>query len=365
MEKRKVKLYISLTSAALAALCVLAVVWSLARAERKRYQAEHEEQVRSQLLATKTRLEDTTNSRLSLIQGLGAYISGVNPYIYREEFNTLARLIIVQQSGVRGIFYQDQEVDLFYPEAGKPANLKSAIGKQGVATEAIKNKTVVLGGWMEWEQENQVLIGLSPVFQKPDNQKERYWGLAGILIDKNTLFKEAENTLLKAATNNSKSLLYAVRGKSKKEKILFGDAKIFEGKPVILDVKLPNDTWELAAIPVGGWPRNAPISGKLWLAGLMLMFVVGGLVFVVVYLVVISKVEESLDIEAILSRIDAILSRVLLLVEKIRRRLGMKKELGEVEEDMANRFNSPELTGGDLIDKSSEVKDNPTELPKE
>ncbi|MGB3511421.1 MAG: hypothetical protein WBA93_19730 [Microcoleaceae cyanobacterium] len=280
MKKYPVKLYINITLAVVATISVFAVVWNLARAETKRYQTEYREKVRSQMLATKTRLEDVTNSRLSIIQGLGSYVSNINPYIYREEFNTLAKLMIVQQSGVRGIFYQDSDVDLFYPPTetitNKSANLKSAIGKQGVATEAIKNKSVVLGGWMKWDGENQVLVGLSPVFLKSDNKKERYWGLAGILIDKNTLFKEAE------ITNNSEFLQYAVRGEN--GEILFGNAEIFEGKPVIVDVKLPNHVWKLAAFPGSGWPRNAPIAGKLWLAGGVLALVTGGLVFVVFYL---------------------------------------------------------------------------------
>lgn len=280
MKKYPVKLYINITLAVLATISVFAVVWNLARAETKRYQTEYREKVRSQMLATKTRLEDVTNFRLSIIQGLGSYVSNINPYIYQEEFNTLAKLMIVQQSGVRGIFYQDSDVDVFYPPTAsitnKSANLRSAIGRQGVATEAIKNKSVVLGGWMKWDKENQVLIGLSPVFLKSDNKKDKYWGLAGILIDQNTLFEEAE------LTNNSESLEYAVQGEN--GEILFGNPEIFESKSVVVDVKLPNDMWKLAAVPVSGWPRNAPISDKLWLAGIILALVTGGLVFAVFYL---------------------------------------------------------------------------------
>ena len=299
MKKYPVNLYIGITLAVLASISVLTVVWKLARAETKRYQAERREQVRSQMLARKTRLEDVTNSRLSLIQGLGAYISNVNPYIYREEFNTLAKFMIVQRTGVKGILYQDSDVDLFYSQtesiATKPANLKSAIGRQGVATEAIKNKSVVLGGWMKWDQENEVLIGLSPVFLKSDNNKDRYWGLAGILIDKNTLFAEAE------LTNNLESLQYVVQGEN--GEVLFGDQEVLQGKPVILDVELPNNVWKLAAVPGSGWSKNAPISSKLWLAGGVLALVTGGLVFGLFYLFTKDKnlgesniqTEENID----------------------------------------------------------------------
>ncbi|MDJ0555661.1 MAG: hypothetical protein QNJ68_14700 [Microcoleaceae cyanobacterium MO_207.B10] len=280
MKKYPVKLYIGIILGVLAAISVLAVIRSLSRAETKRYQTEYREKVRSQMLATKTRLEDATNSRLSLIQGLGAYISNVNPYIYREEFNTLAKLMVIQQSGVRGILYQDSDVDLFYPQtegiATKPANLKSAIGRQGVATEAIKNKSIVLGGWMKWDEENEVLIALSPVFLKSNNKKDRYWGLAGILIDKNSLFQAAE------ITNNSENLQYVVQGEN--GEILFGDKEVLQEKPVILDVKLPNNLWKLAAVPESSWPKNSPIYSKLWMAGTVLALVIGGLVFGFFYL---------------------------------------------------------------------------------
>ncbi|HLO48457.1 MAG TPA: EAL domain-containing protein [Kamptonema sp.] len=51
---------------------------------------------------------------------------------------------------------------------------------------------------------------------------------------------------------------------------------------MVLEVSLPNGSWQLAAIPKGGWPRQSPISGWLRVGGGALALLSGVLVFVLV-----------------------------------------------------------------------------------
>jgi two-component system sensor histidine kinase ChiS len=82
---------------------------------------------------------------------------------------------------------------------------------------------------------------LVPPFFSPPPEKApesgSYWGLTGIIIDQDTLFKEA------GLFEKSAKLKYTIRGKDglgAAREVFFGDAAIFQHKPVLLSVTLPN-----------------------------------------------------------------------------------------------------------------------------
>jgi PAS domain S-box-containing protein len=82
--------------------------------------------------------------------------------------------------------------------------------------------------------------------------------------------------------DGSAGLQYALRGKDglgAQGEVFFGDTALFELNPVVLDVHLPNGSWQLAAIPVGGWGAVSPRLSLFRIGGALLAIMAAGLAF--------------------------------------------------------------------------------------
>lgn len=279
--------FFSYFAASLTVASILATTWVIDHSERDRFQQRNRADVLNQLSAVRARLEGKLNQRLFLSRGLVAYISTINPEIDREKFDNLAKVIVAQQAGIRGVaLYKNTVVTYMYPLAG----WEKAIGFDPMAIpaereaikRAIKTKQSIFAGPIDLVPTGVGFISRTPIFLTPPNaaaESGRFWGMVGIIIDRDTLFQEAG--LLDPDAN----LQYAIRGKDglgADGEIFFGDAKIFQGEPVTLEVTLPNGSWQLAAIPVRGWAKSDPISQWFWLGGGLLAVLAGGLVFILV-----------------------------------------------------------------------------------
>ncbi|HEY9615168.1 SpoIIE family protein phosphatase [Allocoleopsis sp.] len=266
---------------------VLAVTWVIDRSEQQRFQEQHRANVLNQLSATRARLEGKLNQRLFLSRGLVAYISTINSDIDREKFDNLSKVIVAQQAGIRGVaLYKNTVVTYMYPLAG----WEKAIGfdpmtipaEREAIKRAIKTKKSIFAGPIDLVPTGVGFISRTPIFLTPPNaeaESGRFWGMVGIIIDRDTLFQEA------GLIDSKSNLQYAIRGKDglgAAGAVFFGDAKIFQQHPVTSEVTLPNGAWQLAAVPVKGWPKSAPISQWLWLGGGLLAIIAGGLVFILV-----------------------------------------------------------------------------------
>jgi len=100
--------------------------------------------------------------------------------------------------------------------------------------------------------------------------------LATILIIPDVLFKEAG---LRENTDNLQCAIRGEDGLGSKGRIFMGSKIVFESSPVFLDVSLPNGSWQLAAIPRGGWSKSVPVSWELRIVGGLTGIFVGLLVY--------------------------------------------------------------------------------------
>lgn len=266
-----------------AVFVVLAGVWMVDRSEQQRFRQQNRANVLNQLSTIRARLEGGLNSRLFLSHGLEAYVS-THADISQAEFNNLAKVIVAQQTGIDSIYLaKDTVVSHIYPLQGKEAALGLKLMKIPEEREAIyrairTKKTIVAGPFTRVEG-GLAFCSRTPIFLTPPGkapQTGSYWGLAGIGIEQDTLLKEA------GILAPSSKLEYAVRGKDglgAKGAVFFGNEAILQKQPVLLEVSLPNGSWQLAAIPVGGWPSDSPIRGWLLSGGTSLALLAGLLVF--------------------------------------------------------------------------------------
>ncbi|EAW35472.1 SpoIIE family protein phosphatase [Lyngbya sp. PCC 8106] len=318
----KPSLRLNNTKAAFAAfltgIAILATVGWVEHAERERFEQQSRAKVLARLSTVRANLEKALNQRLFLSRGLVAYVSTVNPDLDQETFERLTQVIVAQQSGIRSIvLYKDNTVSHIYPLVGNDAALgfsPMSIPEEREAIErAVQNRQTVVAGPVNIVGLTQIsdvcpadaprlqmtpdstqnqqsclveggiaFIGRTPIFLTPPNEVPEsgaYWGLAGIIIDQNTLFKEA------GLLDKNTDVKYAIRGKDglgADGEVFFGESQIFQQNPVLSSITLPNGSWQLAAIPQTGWLDGFPLLVWLRLGGSVTAVLAGGLVFVLV-----------------------------------------------------------------------------------
>lgn len=284
MKNFQISPYLAAISASVA---ILTGVCLLDRSEQQRFWQENHARTLNQLSTIRSNLEGRLNSRLFLMRGLVAYISN-NPNITEAEFTATARILLAQQTGLRNIsLVKGTTIADIYPREGN----ESAIGvdlttvpeQRQMVEEAIETRKTLLAGPVKLLEGGFGFISRSPIFlTAPGETPEKgvYWGLIGLIIDKDTLLQEAR------LKDPSANLQYSLRGKDEKGRfgeVFFGDGAIFQQAPVLLEVTLPSGSWQLAAIPAGGWPQNSPLRGWLLGGGGLLAMLSGVVAFSGVY----------------------------------------------------------------------------------
>ncbi|MEG4838935.1 PAS domain S-box protein [Microcoleus sp. B9-D4] len=284
VKKFQISPYLAAISASIA---ILVGVGILDRSEQRRFFHYNRASTLDRLSTVRSKLEGSLNSRLFLMRGLGAYISN-NPNITEGEFTATARILVAQQPGIRAItLVKGTTVAYIYPRDGN----ESAIGvdltalpeQREMVKEVIRTRKTLLAGPVKLLEGDETFISRSPIFLTPSGAEPEtgvYWGLTGLIIDKNSLIEEA------GLNDSSAKLQYALRGKDgsgASGPVFFGDGSIFEQNPVLLEVTLPNGSWQLAAIPAGGWRANSPFRGWLLFGGGLLAVFTGAAVFSWVY----------------------------------------------------------------------------------
>ncbi|MEG4170058.1 MULTISPECIES: PAS domain S-box protein [unclassified Microcoleus] len=289
MESFKVKKFqISPYLAAISAsIAILVGVGILDRSEQRRFFHYNRASTLDRLSTVRSKLEGSLNSRLYLMRGLGAYLSN-NPNITEAEFTATARILVAQQPGIRAItLVKGTTVAYIYPREGNEGvigvDLTTLPEQRQMVKEVIRTRKTLLAGPVKLLEGDETFISRSPIFLTPSAAEPEtgvYWGLTGLIIDKNTLIEEA------GLNDSSAKLQYALRGKDgsgASGPLFFGDGSIFEQNPVLLEVTLPNGSWQLAAIPAGGWRANSPFRGWLLFGGGLLAVFTGVAVFSWVY----------------------------------------------------------------------------------
>lgn len=270
-----------------AAVAIVAGVCILDRSQQQRFLLENRATTLNQLSTIRSNLEGKLNSRLFLMRGLVAELSQ-NPDISEEEFAATGRILLANQTGIRSIgLVKGTTITYMYPREGNESaigvDLSAVPQQRKMVEEAIATRKTVLAGPVKLLAGNVGFVSRSPIFLTPPGaapESGDFWGLTGVLIDQDTLLQEA------GIKDPSAQLQYALRGKDGRGvtgEVFFGDPAIFQQAPVLLEVTLPNGSWQLAAIPLGGWPQNSPQRGLLLAGGGLLAVVSSVVVFSLVY----------------------------------------------------------------------------------
>lgn len=264
---------------------IMVFTWSLEVLETERIELERRSNVLNELSTIRGKLEEALNTRLFLMQGVMASVA-INPDMDATEFQALARVILDNEQGIRSIqLAKDSVVTHVYPLAGN----EQALGlrlldlplQRPAVERALQSRTTVVAGPVDLVQGGTAFISRTPIYLKSSSEQNAdslYWGMATVVISQDSLFKEA------GLVDGDSDIQIVVRGKDglgAQGEIFFGDIESWNVRPVILEVNLPNGSWQLAAIPKGGWVEASPRIWWLRAGGITVASVTGILLWFV------------------------------------------------------------------------------------
>ena len=239
----------------------------------------NEERMRAGVLAEvsliRAKLEGNINGNIQLVRGLVSTIS-TEPHMDQQRFSALVRNLFEEQSQLRSVAAApDLVVAMTYPLEGN----ERAIGLDYRTNEAQREAVLrardtgklVLAGPVDLVQGGRGFVGRFPVYiDTPDGNT--FWGVVSAVVDVGRLY--AESGLI----DPNLGLDVSITGKDSTGSTgtrFFGE-DLSEQSPVLAEVILPSGSWEIAAVPKGGWSMA---QGNTWLlraamiiAGALILF---------------------------------------------------------------------------------------------
>ena len=267
-----------LLSGLLATLAVVFLFCGFEYLERQRFRESLHVHAINKLSQIRAGLEAEINANFYLTRGLIAYVT-THPDLTQEIFHRLADDLLLHRNHIRNIGLAPGNILAFvHPLEGN----EKAIGLDYTANEkqwpavkkAIDSQKTVVAGPVRLVQGGTAFISRTPIYvsSRSDREKDQYWGLASIVIDKERLFQSAR---LHKADPDIRIAVRGADGLGEKGGFIDGDPQVFEENPVLLDVHLSEGSWQLAAVPRNGWETPSPYIGWLRGTGLILSLLTG------------------------------------------------------------------------------------------
>jgi PAS domain S-box-containing protein len=243
---------------------------------------EERAQVETQLVPYGNALTSTVNERFALLEGLGAFIqTHPTEAELKDSFEPFASGLYSNKKGIRAIqvFPRGAIAERVYPMAGNEAVLKgnftTLVNDDRPSVHADVQQTIALHRLTASAPNQLRQGGLGLVARLAIYQNESLWGLTSLVLDVPPILASA------GLSGPHDDLDMALRDNH--GGVFYGSNTTFTSDPVIYSVPVGDKTWELAAVPKGGW--SASVQGPLLafrLAGLIIIGLLACLMFLVI-----------------------------------------------------------------------------------
>lgn len=239
--------------------------------DHERVRADSRSFVTNQLNLVRARLEGAIFGNIQLVRSLVAIIS-IEPNLSQSRFVDLGEQIFQEGHQLRNVAAApDLVVSLMYPLEGNEKAIGLDYRKNDAQREAAFRARdlgeLIIAGPLDLVQGGRGLIGRVPVFKgNKTDDPGAFWGLVAAVIDVDKLYE------VSGLSSNKLPIEIAIRGADAtgpSGRQFYGPAKVFGSNPVLADVNLPYGSWQIAAIPEGGWPSYS--TRQTWLFILLLM----------------------------------------------------------------------------------------------
>lgn len=250
----------------MAILIVLGVTVLFDRQDDARFQSEQRAMVLDRLSAQRATLEASLNARLHLVRGLAAFVQ-TGDAVTERRFAAFAAHLLGERSEVLSVSLAPGcVIRHIYPLESNVAalgiDLLAVPRFRDSIQRTIESNQLTVAGPADLVQGGAGLLGRIPIFVDHDGRRD-LWGLAIIVLDVPKLLAEA-------GLGGDGQIAHAIRGRDglgAKGEVFFGDPALFNADPVVLDVSIPNGSWQMAAMPVAGWAGTSPHHFFLLAAG--------------------------------------------------------------------------------------------------
>jgi signal transduction histidine kinase len=241
------------------------------------------DQVALKIDQVRSRLSRELYANISLSQGI-VDLARIQGGMSQSQFNSMARELMSHSNMIRNFaFAPGNVVRYIYPVKGNEKALRlnylKAPAQAGAVLRAIAEKRTVVAGPVQLVQGGIGIIGRSPIFLAPQGNRgteEKYWGMASTVISFDLLVKAAG---LETVNAELRIALRGQDGMGAEGNIFWGDPGIFASDPVTMDVTLPSGSWQIAAMPVKGWPVFNIINSASFIVGLFISIILSILLF--------------------------------------------------------------------------------------
>ncbi|WP_146010370.1 ATP-binding protein [Acidimangrovimonas sediminis] len=258
------------------------LVWHLDALRNAGYVADERAEVASRMDAERARIEGRLTGLSLMLRGLEAAIEA-DPAMPQQRFASIARFLIRDNPEIVNIAAApDLVVRYVYPPAGNAGVLGLDYRNtpdQFAAVDAARRlgRTIIAGPVKLVQNGESAFIVRLPVFlNAPDadsggvkggagrsgggdaTRGTRFWGILSLVIDAQDFYRR---TGLAAASSPESGIEYALRGPDGSGTggaVFWGPPEVFADHPLVQKIGLPHGSWELAAIPRGGWATHAP-----------------------------------------------------------------------------------------------------------
>ncbi len=238
-----------------------------------------EERMRAAVLAEasliRAKLEGNINGNIQLVRGLVSTIA-TEPAMDQTRFSALVGNLFAEHSQLRSVAAAPNlVVRMTYPLEGNERAIGLDYRRNEAQREAVLRARdtgrLVLAGPVDLVQGGRGFIGRFPVFlDGPEGR--RFWGVVSAVVDVGRLYRDS------GLLDPGLGIEVSITGKDATggAGTRFFGPDLSDANPVLAEVVLPMGSWEIAAIPKGGWHAAEASSwmlrGALVLAGGLILF---------------------------------------------------------------------------------------------
>jgi diguanylate cyclase (GGDEF)-like protein len=227
-------------------------------------------QVQAEMSLVRAKLEGNISSNVQLVRGLVSVMS-TDPHMNQVRFGALVSNLFEEQTQLRSVAAApDLVVTMTYPLAGNERviglDYRRNDAQREAALRARDTGELVLAGPVLLVQGGRGFVGRFPVYTESPAGRT-FWGIIAAVVDADRLYADS------GLTDDSLGILVSIRGRDGTggHGAPFFGPDLSYANPLTAEVVLPSGTWEIAAIPKGGW---ATAAGDNWL--MRVLMVVGG-----------------------------------------------------------------------------------------
>jgi signal transduction histidine kinase len=231
------------------------------------------ERILAELDMVRGDLSRELNVTIYLTQGINSLIS-VDGGVTGERFRGVAEDLLKHSKLIRNVaLAPDNVIRYVYPLKGNEkavgVDYMSLKDQRDSVLRAMSERRTVVAGPVNLVQGGVGIIGRQPVFLAGKGGKTAYWGLLSTVVDFNRLIRASG---IGVKPSHMKVALRGRDGTGSNGDCFFGSPDIFTSQPVVMDVPLPSGSWQIAAIPKGGWLQFNPFASAVFWLGNGLSF---------------------------------------------------------------------------------------------